>query len=254
MERSRNRRSSSRRFGYERRRLQDGATGTDWSQQNAAQYAVTDGVTNGTTTVTSATAAFGTDVVGNLIYIAGGTGSVVGSWYEITARASSSSITVDRTTGLTAGTGVTLNIGGALASIGTAAAAVTAGGSIAGVTVFMQYNATAYAITSATTNISGGCALPPSNSYWIGYDLSRTKYPTPGGNRPTFQLGSGVSTAVIFTGTNNSYFLQNVILDCNNQTLSRAGLQSGEYYYVKAINGTGIASTCVSCRTIRPVA
>jgi hypothetical protein len=214
-----------------------GASGTDWSQQNAAQYAVTDGVTNGTTTVTSATANFGTDVVGNIVYIAGGTGSVVGSWYQIVSRTNATTIVVDRTTGLTAGTGVTINIGGALASVGTAAAAVTAGGGVAGVTVFMQYAATPYAITSATTNISGGCVLPPSNTYWIGYDASRTKYPAPGGNRPTFQLGSGVTPAVIFTGTNNVYNLQNVILDCNNQALSRAGLMSGEYYYVKAING-----------------
>ena len=39
-----------------------GAAGTDWSQQDAAQYSVTDGVTAGTTTITSATANFGTDV------------------------------------------------------------------------------------------------------------------------------------------------------------------------------------------------
>lgn len=96
-----------------------GASGIDWSQQDAAQYSVTDGVTAGTTTITSATAAFGTDVVGNLIYVQGGTGSVAADWYEITARASSTSITVDRSTGLTAGTGVTLKIGGALSDVRT---------------------------------------------------------------------------------------------------------------------------------------
>src|SRR3989344_5109514 len=95
-----------------------GASGTDWSQQNAAQYAVTDGVTAGTTTITSATANFGTDVVGNIMYVEGGTGAVAAGFYQITARASSTSITVDRSTGLTAGTGVTLNIGGALATPG----------------------------------------------------------------------------------------------------------------------------------------
>ena len=53
-----------------------GASGTDHTLQDAAQYSVTDGVTNGTTTITSATANFGTDVVGNLMYVHGGTGIV----------------------------------------------------------------------------------------------------------------------------------------------------------------------------------
>jgi hypothetical protein len=94
-----------------------GASGTDHSQQDAAQYSVTDAVTNGTTTITSATANFGTDVVGNLLYIQGGTGSITANWYQITARTNSTTITVDRSTGLTTGTGATLKIGGALASL-----------------------------------------------------------------------------------------------------------------------------------------
>ena len=57
--------------------------GTDWSQQDSAQYSVTDGVTAGTTTITSATANFGTDVVGNVMYVQGGTGSVTAGWYQI---------------------------------------------------------------------------------------------------------------------------------------------------------------------------
>lgn len=94
-----------------------GASGTDWSQQDAAQYSVTDGVTNGTTTITSATANFGTDVVGNIIYVQGGTGSVTAGWYQIVSRTNSTTIVVDRSTGLTTGTGVTLKIGGAFASL-----------------------------------------------------------------------------------------------------------------------------------------
>lgn len=88
--------------------------GTDWSQQDAAQYSVTDGVTAGTTTITSATANFGTDVVGNLIYVSGGTGSVAAARYQIISRTNATTIVVDRSTGLTAGTGVTLKIGGAV--------------------------------------------------------------------------------------------------------------------------------------------
>lgn len=215
-----------------------GASGTDWSQQTSPQYSVTDGVTAGTTTITSASAAFGTDVIGNIISVSGGTGAVVQSWYQITARPSATQITVDRATGLTSGTGVTLKIGGALFSPGAAGAAIVAGGSVSGNTVFIQYNASPYVVTSASTNIAEGCVLGTAGSYWIGYDASRTRYPAVGGNRPTVQLNTGVSNAVIFTGTNNAYFLQNLILDCNNQTTSRAGLMSGEYFYVKAMNGT----------------
>lgn len=93
-----------------------GGGGTDWSQQNSPQYSVTDAVTAGTTTITSATAAFGADVVGNLLYIAGGTGSITAGWYQIISRTNSTTIVVDRSTGLTTGTGATLHIGGALAT------------------------------------------------------------------------------------------------------------------------------------------
>ena len=89
---------------------------------------VTDGVTNGTATITSATASFGTDVVGNLVYVQGGTGSVAANWYEIISRTNATTIVVDRTTGLTAGTGVTLNIGGTLATPGAIVSVAGAGG------------------------------------------------------------------------------------------------------------------------------
>lgn len=92
-------------------------SGTDYSQQDAAQIAVTDAVTDGTATITSATANFPTNLPGNGCYTAGGTGSITAAWYEVVTRNSSTSITVDRSTGLTAGTGVTLNCGGALATI-----------------------------------------------------------------------------------------------------------------------------------------
>lgn len=210
-----------------------GASGTDWSQQDTAQYAASDGQSFGTTNFDSASATFGTDVVGNLIYIQGGTGSIVAAWYQIISRTSATRIVLDRSTGLTTGTGATFRVGGALASPGQAGAIAT----VAGHTVFIKYNVSPYIATTASTNVSGGCVSGVSNTFWIGYDASRTKYPAPGGNRPTFQLNSGVSSAVLFAGTNNPYWLQNIILDCNNQATSRGGFMSGEYYYVKGMNG-----------------
>lgn len=205
--------------------------GTDWSQQDSPQYSVTDGVATGNNVITSASGAFGADVIGNVVYLAGGSGSLTAGWYDINAR-TSTTITLDRT--VAAGTGITVKIGGALASPGQAGAIAT----VAGNTVYIKYNASPYVCTTASTNVAGGCVLGSSTTYWAGYDTTRSLYAGIGQNRPTIQLGSGVSTAVIFTGTNNSYFLQSVILDCNNQTASRAVLQSGENFYVKAINGT----------------
>lgn len=208
-----------------------GASGTDWSLQNTAQYSVTDGVTAGTTTITSATAAFGTDVVGNLVYVQGGTGSVAAGWYQITARSDASTITVDRSTGLTAGTGVTLRIGGALASPGQAAAIAT----VAGMTTFIKYHASPYVVTTASTNTAAGCVSGATNTAYVGYDSTRSLY-NRDANRPTIQLSVG--SAIIFTNINANYYVHSLILDANSQTTSRCAQMSGEYFNVKAMNGT----------------
>lgn len=178
-----------------------GASGTDWSQQDAAQYSVTDGVTAGTTTITSATANFGTDVVGNVIYVQGGTGAVTAGWYEITVRNSSTSITVDRSTGLTAGTGVTLKIGGALSTIALALALMTVGG--------MQ----TYVKATATYSISTGLATPAgisantNKSRIIGYTTTRADL-----GRPTIQTSAAI---VAYTDNNGGFSFENFIVDGN---------------------------------------
>lgn len=208
-----------------------GATGTDWTLQDAAQYSVTDGVTAGTTSLVSATANFGTDVVGNLIYVQGGTGSVTAGWYEITSRTNATTIVVDRSTGLSAGTGTTFKIGGALASPGQAAAIAT----VAGHTVFIKYNASPYIATSASTNIAAGCVSGTSSTMYCGYDSTRSLYNLDT-NRPTFQINSGVSTATLFGNLNAFYGVQSLILDGNSQTTSKCFNSSGECFYVKAMN------------------
>ena len=110
-----------------------GATGTDYSQNDNANAAAcsncgsatvdlstTDAVTANSTTVTSATCNCGTTLIGNLIYLVG-TGTTTG-WYEVknvvAASPPAAVLTVDRATGSTGGTGVTMNIGGALATLG----------------------------------------------------------------------------------------------------------------------------------------
>ena len=182
-----------------------GASGTDWTQQDSAQYSVTDGVTAGTTTITSATANFGTDVVGNLIYVSGGTGSITDGWYEITGRTNSTTITVDRSTGLTTGTGVTLKIGGGLASLQQAVTNWAASN-----TIWVKngsYNV-GTGITSSALNM-----LPNSKpNYIIGYNSTRGDNPRTT-SRPTLTATAAIN---ILTLADNNVLVSNLIFDCNS--------------------------------------
>lgn len=183
--------------------------GTDWSQQDAAQYSVTDGVTAGTTTITSATAAFGTDVVGNVMYVAGGTGSVVAGWYQITARTNSTTITVDRSTGLTAGTGVTLKVGGALASPGVACAA-----SAADNTIWLKTGT--YSTTSAV-QIKDGSS---DRTRLVGYGSARGDTGT-----ATVRRTSGSTALISYASGGAKIAVRNVVADCNG--LAAQGVSLG---------------------------
>lgn len=190
-----------------------GASGTDYSQQDAKNtvgnnISTTDAVAIGTTTITSATASFTSAIVGNIVYFAGGTGSITGVWRQVATFTNSTTIVLDAA--IAASTGMTMNIGGALASPGQASASIVASN-----TVYVK--AGTYTITSATQSISGGCVklnMAGNPIQFVGYSTVR------GDNgRPTFILGAGVSTATVFTAL--CYLsLSNLILDGNNQTAS----------------------------------
>lgn len=197
-----------------------GATGTDWSQQAAAQYSVVNGVTNGTTTITSATAAFGTDVVGNLIYVSGGTGAVTADWYEITARTNATTITVDRSAGLSAGTGVTLKIGGALLSL-TPLSTRYAGDN----KVWIKGPGT-FTTTTGWTFATGNVNFPEPSISLLGYNTTHGDNPV-GANRPTIQLSTNSGLTAITISANASYLLKNLIVDGNTLTTSKGIVYSG---------------------------
>jgi hypothetical protein len=167
-----------------------GVWGIDYTQQTAAEIAVTDAVTAGTTTIVSATAAFSKAHIGNLIYVAGGTGSVVGAWYEVASVTNSTTIVVDRSTGLTTGTGATLNLGGALATIGGLGSMMVASNQ-----AFLQYSATNYQITATsgsgatgTATVSGGTVTA------VTLTGGGSGYVSPAG------IPSGAAVAITFTG------------------------------------------------------
>lgn len=99
---------------------------TDYSQQAAAQLSETDLATTGVvTTLTSATGGFTAAMVGNFIHITSGTNFTPG-WYEVTARASTNSVTLDRAPSTAAGSAGVGALGGALATLGTLSGAMVA--------------------------------------------------------------------------------------------------------------------------------
>jgi hypothetical protein len=192
----------------------EGASGVDYSLQDAPQYSVTDGVTAGTAVITSATAAFGTDVVGNLVYVQGGTGSVTAGWYQILTRNSATSITVDRSTGLTAGTGVTLHIGGAFSGLALALAIT-----VAGMRIWVKATAgytTAATITQAV-NAGDGTAVSIE-----GYTTTRGD-----GGMATITSTNAAATSVLNV-TGQSCIVRNIKADGAN--LSLRGISGAAAY------------------------
>lgn len=107
-----------------------GASGTDYSLQAAANSggnnsSTTDVVANGTTTLTSAGASFTSAIVGNIIYLTGGTGPLAATRRQVTVFTNSTTITVDAT--VASGTGITMNVGGAFLTVGAAVTACVSG-------------------------------------------------------------------------------------------------------------------------------
>lgn len=86
-----------------------GGASVDYSEQDAPELSVADAVTNGTTTVTSATGGFTAAMVGSIINI------VTKGRFEIKVVTDGNTITIDRTA--TAGSGLTANVGGAVADL-----------------------------------------------------------------------------------------------------------------------------------------
>jgi hypothetical protein len=84
--------------------------GTDYTDQASAQLSLSDIVTNGTSTVTSATGGFTSALIGNIIRIA------TKGYYRITAVTNTNTITIDGGTP-SSGTGLSAKVGGAFAGI-----------------------------------------------------------------------------------------------------------------------------------------
>ncbi len=187
---------------------------------NISNVSTTDLATAGTTTITSATAYFSANAVGNIIYIQGGSVPITAGWYQITAVGTSganTTATVDRSTGLTTGTGATMNIGGALATPGVASAI-----SVNYSTTFVQ-NGT-YSISSNTTNIAGGALAPAGSSTMIGYSTNRFF-----GNTDTPPVIQ--HTASTITTIQSAATFVNMTFNGNSQTAAKFSSSGTAYLY-----------------------
>lgn len=216
-----------------------GATWTiDYSQQNSARFAYTDLASSGTgLTVSSAAHPFGKQQVGNCLVVNGaGTHFNLGRYVIVSV--SGTTATVVGPTNITTGAGSsgTGGLGGALASPGIVGGAPR----LASNTVFIQSGT--YSITSASTNVSGGCiadALSAGGGYvgraWEGYQTVRGDL----GTAPVLQA-SGISSATIFGKTAAGGVIRNISINGASLTsvIGWATSQTVLYWQCRASNCT----------------
>lgn len=178
-----------------------GASGTDYSQQDSAQYALT-GVTSSGAGNTVLTASAAAAMVGNIAYAVSGTNLRVG-FYEVTSVVVGVSITFSTNS---AGTSIAsgamasgvINIGGAQLSPGLVAATLAA-------TNKVWMKAGSYTIDSGSVNTATGWVQIPSgitNVTWRGYNASRGDNPGIG-SRPLLQASGGITTNVLLAANQN---------------------------------------------------
>ncbi len=182
-----------------------GATGTNFSTQDAAQYALT-GLTSAGAGAVILTASAAADMVGNGIKVTGGTNFTV-ERYEILSVVVGVSITVDRNCTSGVGAAGTANVGGAL-SLGSSDDAVFEN-AVAGNKFYVKQGT--YTLGGAVSISAGGTAI--SAILVEGYAVTRGDRPQ-GSTRPIFDAGGnsfvpGASwdfRSMQFTGTNAVMF------------------------------------------------
>ncbi len=219
-----------------------GSWAIDYSQKDAFGFSLV-GLTTGAANAIILTASATVAMVGNGVQVTGGTNFIVG-FYQINSVSAGVSLTVDRNCTTAAGAGGTAGIGGGLASPGQAGAIAT----VAGMIVFVNYNATAFSATSASTNIAAGCVSGAGNVFYHGYDTGRFLWNTDA-NRPTFKIAA--STATLFAN-NTAYIVARLILDGDNQTTSKGSGTGPSFWgcHAKNFNAGAFLNTlgyCVYC-------
>lgn len=227
----------------------------DYSQQASPKFTYTDLASTGAgLTVSSAAHPFGKQMVGNAICITSGTNFTAGRWTIASVNVSNVA-TVRGTGNITSGAGSSGvgALGGALASAGKAGAHMTVDGNM------LWIASGSYNITSASTNIAGGClSIGGSGSFHYaieGYGTVRGDL----GTRPVLTASGAISTFTMMSvnGTSNSTAsrVANLEFDCASKTASSGLLHAGTSYNIKVSNatanaiigGSSVAATCIYC-------
>jgi len=141
-----------------------GSSGTDYSQQNSAQYNATDLASVSSLVVSSASHNFVAADVGNLIHITAGTGFTTG-YYQIVS-VSANQATLDRSPG-TVGVSGTYYVGGAMATVSNALSVAVASN-----TIYVKASGT-YTVTAAQQIAIDSHASPGNPLSIIGYTSTR---------------------------------------------------------------------------------
>lgn len=207
------------------------SAGTDFSVSTAAILTITDAAhAAGSTTLTSATGGFNSGMIGNVLYIKSGPNFTTG-FYQITSVANSSSLTVDKSMGASAGSSGVLSIGGCRNSI---SANSLPGSLTAGNTLWIKVGS--YIVGAFTASVSG-TSTSPIKIY--GYNSTRGDDPT-GENRPTLAFAGSACTLggykalknIIFTtshasginSSSNGNFLKNCKITSTNTSPANSAL------------------------------
>lgn len=183
--------------------------GIDYSQSSSARITYTDMVIGGTTTqFTSAGNPVGKNIIGNIINVTSGTGFTVQR--VVVVSTAGTTATCDKSLGAAASTGGNGKLGGAFASPALPFSVAVASNSI-------WCKTGSYTISSASTNVAGGCInITVGSLRFEGYATVRGDK----GTRPTF-TASGISTFSIIGATNSDAYIDNFILDCGSLTSSQ---------------------------------
>lgn len=187
--------------------------GTDYSQQDAAQYTYTNlASTSGTTNpsvVTSASHSFDANDCGNIIHITAGTSWTAG-WYEIVS-VSGGAATLDRACGSSATlSNGTFYVGGALSWGTNTATAINAG---AGGNVWWMKSGSYSQSASISTSITGSATAQVS---LIGYNATRGDNPT-GSNRPLVTHTGGSNLGFV-TAASSYWCIRNISMFVSSGT------------------------------------
>lgn len=213
-----------------------GASGTDYSQQTAAQLSLTDLATSGAgvTTLTSATGGFTAAMIGNLIQIVSGT-NVTAGFYQITAHTDTNTVTLDRAPdngvgGISGGSG---KVGGCLASLGAAARVLSQNGASTWKGNRVHVASGTYTITSASSATNGGPMTGVGSQTmvdWIGYNTSRGDLDGHHDMSNNPYIDAGAVTSLTFidntsmgSGDDNNGTIRSFTFDGNDNTSTTGG-------------------------------